>query len=173
MGKRMSQRDERSGTHLHLSNGYQKIILYFKTHIPLFLNSLHSRLVKLGPRKTRSWEKGAQGLKVFARNQDHLYNSQIGIEIWFHICRWRILLLKNQHYSVLTRINSKTIRILSKWAKQWLNVERAHEPTYISQMGIKKLFYIFKPIISLLPKSFRSRLVKLGSSMTWSWEKRA
>jgi hypothetical protein len=29
MGKRVPQCSERSGTHLHLSNGYPKIILYF------------------------------------------------------------------------------------------------------------------------------------------------
>jgi hypothetical protein len=33
-------------------------------------------------------------------------------------------------------------------------------------MGIKKLFYIFKPIIPLLPNSLHSRLVKLGPRMT-------
>jgi hypothetical protein len=33
-------------------------------------------------------------------------------------------------------------------------------------MGIKKLFYIFKPIIPLLPNSLHSRLVKLGHRMT-------
>ena len=29
MGQRMPQRYERSGAHLYVSNGYQKIILYF------------------------------------------------------------------------------------------------------------------------------------------------
>ena len=71
MGQREPKRYERSGTHLHLSNGYEKIIIIiiiFKPIIPLFLYILHSRLVKLGTKMTRSREKGAQELHVFARN---------------------------------------------------------------------------------------------------------
>ena len=142
--------------------GIKKLFFIFKPIIPLHLNSLHLGLVKLEPKMNRSREKGAQGLKVFARNQDHLYNSQIGIEIWFHISRWRIFLLKNQHYSVLTRIDSKTIRIWSKWEKECLNVTSAREPTCISQMDIKKIFYIFKLIIPLFLNSLHLGLVKLG-----------
>jgi len=67
MGQREPKRYERSGTHLHLSNGYEKIII-FKPIIPLFLYILHSRLVKLGTKMTRSREKGAQELRVFAHN---------------------------------------------------------------------------------------------------------
>ena len=122
---------------------------------------------------TRSWEKGAQELHVLSRNRDHVYNSQMGIQIWFHICKWRILLFKNHLHSGLTEINPKTIRIWSKWAIECLNVSRAREPTYISQMGIKKLFCIFKPIIPFLPNSLHSGLVKLWLGMTRSWEKRA
>jgi hypothetical protein len=96
----------------------------------------------------------------------------MGIQIWFHICNWRILVFKNHLHSRLTGINPKTIRIWSKWAKECLNFTRAREPTYISQMGIRKLFYIFKPIIPLLQNSLRSRLVKLGPILTKSWEKR-
>jgi hypothetical protein len=102
-----------------------------------------------------------------------MYNSQMGIQIWFHICKWRILLFKNHLHSGLTRINSKTIRIWSKWVKECLNVVRARENTYISQIGIKKLFCIFKPIFALFPNSLHSRLVKLGPRRTWSWEKGA
>jgi hypothetical protein len=43
----------------------------------------------------------------------------------------------------------------------------------VSQMGIKKLFYMFKPIIPLLPNSLLSRLVKLGPRMTRRLEKGA
>jgi hypothetical protein len=68
MGQREPKRYERSGTHLHLSNGYEKIIIIFKPIIPLFLYILHSRLVKLGTKMTRSREKGAQELHVFAHN---------------------------------------------------------------------------------------------------------
>ena len=80
-------------------------------------------------------------------------------------------LLKNHLHSGLTRINPKTIRIWSKWEKQYLNVTNAREPTYISQIVIKNLFYILKHILPLLPDSLRSRLVKLGSILTRSWEK--
>ena len=68
MGQREPKRYERSGTHLHLLNGYEKIIIIFKPIIPLFLYILHSRLVKLGTKMTRSREKGAQELRVFAHN---------------------------------------------------------------------------------------------------------
>jgi hypothetical protein len=151
--------------------GVKKLICIFKPIIPLLSNNLHSGLVKLGPRMTRSWEKGAQELHVIARNQALVYNSQMGIQIWFHICKWRFFLFKNHLHSGLTRINPKTIRIWSKCAKEWLNVVISREPTYISHMGIKKLCYIFKPITPLLSNSLRSRLIKLGPRMTWSWEK--
>jgi hypothetical protein len=70
MGQREPKRYERSGTHLHLSNGYEKIIIIiiFKPISPLFLYILNSRLVKLGTKMTRSREKGAQELRVFAHN---------------------------------------------------------------------------------------------------------
>jgi hypothetical protein len=118
MGQRMPQRYERSGTHLYLSNGYQKIFFIFKPIIPLPPNSLHLGLVKLGPTMTRSWEKGAQELHIFARNQEKVYKSQMGIQICFHICKWRIFLFKNHLHSGLTRINPKMIRIWSKWAQR-------------------------------------------------------
>jgi len=150
--------------------GIQKLFYILKPIIPLLPNSLHSGLVKFGPRMTRSWEKGAQELHVFSRNQDQMYNSQMGIQIWFLISIWRIVLFKNHLHSGLTIIDPKTIRIRSKWAKEWLNVTSAQEPTCISQMGIKKLSCIFKPIIPLLPHSLHSELVKLGPRMTRSWE---
>jgi hypothetical protein len=153
--------------------GIKILLCIFKPIIPLLPNSLHSGLVKLRPRMTRSWQKGAQELHVFARNQDHAYNSQMCIQICFHICKWRIFLFKNHLHSGLTRINPKTIRIWSKWAKECLNVTSAREPTCISQMCIKKLFYIFKPIIPLILNSLHSGPVKLGPKMTRSWEKGA
>jgi hypothetical protein len=95
------------------------------------------------------------------------------MQIWFHICKWRILLFKNHLHSRLTKIDPKAIQICSKWTKECLNVTSAREPTCISQMGIKKLFCIFKPIIQLLPNSLHSRRVKRWSRMTRSWEKGA
>jgi hypothetical protein len=164
----------RAREHTYISQmGMKKLFYIFKTIIPLLPNSLRSRLVKLGPRMTRSWEKRAQELHVFSRNRDHLYNSQMGIQIWFHLWKWRICLFKNHLHSGLTRVNPKTVRIWSKWAKECLNVTSAREPTCISWMGIKNLFYIFKPIIPLLLNSLHSGLVKLGPKMTRSWEKRA
>jgi hypothetical protein len=151
--------------------GIKKLFCIFKPLIPLLPNNLHSGMVKLGPRMTRSWEKGAQELHVFARNQDHVYNSQMGIQIWFHISKWRIFLFKNHLHSGLTRINTKTIRIWSKCPKECLNFARPREPTYITQMGIKKLFYIFKPTIPLLRNSLCSGMVKLRPRITQSWEK--
>jgi len=152
--------------------GIKTLFCIFKPIIPLLPNSLHSRPVKLGPRMTRRWENGAQELHVFARNEDHMYNSQIGIQILFHLWKWRILLFKNHLHLGLTRINPQMIRIWSKWAKECLNVARAREPTYISPMGIKKLFYIFKRIIPLFLNSLHLGLVKLGPRKTRSWEKR-
>ena len=128
-------------------------------------------MVRLGLTIIRSWEKGAQELYVFAHKEDHVYNSQMGIQRWFHICKWRVFLSKNHLHSGLTRINPKMIRIWSKWEKEFLDITSGWEPTCISQMGIKKLFCIFKPIIPLLPNSFRSRLDKHGPRMTRSWEK--
>jgi hypothetical protein len=144
----------------------KKLFCIFKPIIPLLPNILHSGPVKVGPRMTWSWEKGAQELHVFARYKDHVYNSQMGIQLWFHICKWGILLFKNHLHSGLTRINPKTIWIWSKWAKECLNVTSAQEPTCISQMGIKKIFYILKPIIPFLLNRFHSGLVKLGPKMT-------
>ena len=110
-----------------------KIIFYiFKPIILLLVNNLHSGLVKLGPRMTRSWEKGAHELHVFSHNRDHVYNCQMGVQIWFHILKWRIFLFKNLLHPRLNKINPKMIRIWLKWAKEWLNIARAQEPTYIS-----------------------------------------
>jgi hypothetical protein len=122
---------------------------------------------------TRSLEKRAYKLHVFSRNRDHVCNSQMGIQIWFHLWKWRICLFKNYLHSGLTKINPKTIRIWSKCSNECLKVARAREPTYISQIGNKKLFNIFKPIFPLLPNSLRLSLVKLGPKMTRSWEKGA
>jgi hypothetical protein len=61
----------------------------------------------------------------------------------------------------------------SSLSTEFLNIMRAREPTCISQMGIKKLFYIFKHIIPLLLNSLHSGLVKLGPKMTRSLEKGA
>ena len=140
MGQRSPQCYELSGTHLNFSNGYKNLFYFFKPIIPLFLNSLYSGLVKLGPRMTWSWEKGAQELHVFAHNQDHVHNSQIDIQIWFLICKRRMLLFKNHLHSGLTKIKPKTIRIWSKWAEECLNIARAQEPTYISEIVSKKYF---------------------------------
>ena len=96
----------------------------------------------------------------------------MGIQIRFHIFKWRIFIFKNHLHSRLTRTNPKTIRIWSKWVKECLNVTRTREPTCIYQIGIKKLFCIFKPIIPLLQNSLHSGLVKLGSRMTRNWEKK-
>ena len=111
---------------------------------------------------TWTWEKGAQELHVFSRNQDHMYNTQMGIKIWFHICKQKILLFKNHLHSGLSRVNRKTTRIWSKQAKDCLNVPSAREPTCISPMGIQKIFCIFKPIIKLLPNSLHSGWSNLG-----------
>ena len=108
----------------------------------------------------RSWEKGAQVLHVFTHKEDHVYKSQMGIQIWFQICKWRICLFKNHLHSRWTKINRKTIQIWLKSTKECLSVASAGEPTCMSQMVIKKLFCIFKPIIPLLPNSLHSRLVK-------------
>jgi hypothetical protein len=151
--------------------GIKNLFYIFKPIISVLPNSLRSRLVKLGPRMTRSWEKGAQKLYVFSRNRDHVYNSQIGIQIWFHLWKWRICLFENYLHSELNIINPKTIRIWSKRAKECLNVTSAPEPTCMSQMDIKKIFFIFKPIIPFLPNSLHPRLLKLGPGMTRNWEK--
>jgi hypothetical protein len=96
----------------------------------------------------------------------------MGIQIWFHICKWRTLLFEIYLHSGLTRNNTKTVRIWSKWEKECLNVMSAREPTCIFEMGIKKLFYTFRPMIPLFPNSLHLRLVKLGHRMNWwSWEK--
>jgi len=116
----------------------------------------------LGLEWTEVEKKGAQELHAFARNRDHVYNSQMGIQIWFYICKWRILLFKNHLHSRLTRIDTKTIQIWSKRGKECLNLTTSPEPTCVSQMGNKKLFCIFKPIIPLLPNSLHSELVKRG-----------
>ena len=139
MGKRMPQFTS-AQEHTCISQmGIKKLVCIFKPIIPLLPNSLHSGLVKLCPRMTRSWEKGPKN-----------YMSSLAIK---------------------TTINPKTIRIWSKWAKERLNVTSAREPTCIFQMGIKKLFGIFKPIIPLFPNSLHLRLVKLGHRMNWwSWE---
>jgi hypothetical protein len=95
----------------------------------------------------------------------------MGIQIWFHICKWIILIFKNHLHSGLTRIDPKMIRVWSKWEIECVNVTSAQEPTCISQMDIKKIFCIFKPIISLPPNSLHSGLVKLGPGMTRNWDK--
>ena len=110
---------------------------------------------------TRSWEK--RGPKN--------YTSSLAIKTTCTTLKWvskydfifaneYTFIKKNQLHSGLTRKNPKPIWIWSKWAKECLNVTSAREPTYIYQMGIQKLFCIFKPIIPLLPNSLHSRLVK-------------
>jgi hypothetical protein len=97
----------------------------------------------------------------------------MGIQIWFHLWKWRICLFKNHLHSGFTIINPKTKQIWSKCVKEYLNVTSTREPTCICPIGIKKLFYIFKPIIPLLLNSLHSELVKLGSKMIQIWEKGA
>jgi hypothetical protein len=92
----------------------EKLFYIFKPIFSLLPNNLHLRLVKLGPRLTRSWEKTAQELRGFSRNRDHVYNSQMGIEIWFHLWKWRIYLFKIHLHSRLSKIKPKTKRIWSK-----------------------------------------------------------
>ena len=140
--------------------GIKKSFYIFKPIIPLLPNSLRSKLVKLGARMTRSWEKGAQKLHIFSRNRGHVYNSQMVIQIWLQIFKWRICLFKTHLHLGLTIINPKTISVWSKWTKECLNITSAGEPTCMSQMGIQKLFCIFKCIIPLLPNSLHSTLVK-------------
>ena len=131
----------RAREHTYISQmGMKKLFYIFKTIIPLLPNSLRSRLVKLGPRMTR---RGPKNYTSSPAVGNHLYNSQVGIQIWFHLWKWRIWLFKNNLHSGLTRVNPKTVRIWSKWAKECLNVTSTREPTCISQIGIKKLFYIF------------------------------
>ena len=125
---------------------------------------------KLGLEWRSVEKKGLENYTYFARNRDHVHNSQIGIQIWFHLWKWRIYFFKNHFHSGLTRIIPKTIRIWSKRAKDCLNVTSAREPTCISQMGEKKLFFIFKPMIPLLLNSLHSGLVKLGPKMNRSRE---
>jgi hypothetical protein len=68
MGKRMPQRYEHSRTTCISQMGIKKLFYIFKPIILHFLNSLQSGQLKLGPRMTRSWEKGAQELQLFDRN---------------------------------------------------------------------------------------------------------
>ena len=98
---------------------------------------------KLGLEWREVEKKGAQELHIFARNRDHVHNSQTDIQILFHLWKWRIYFFKNHFHSGLTRIIPKTIRIWSKWAKDCLNITSAREPTCISQMGIKKIIFYF------------------------------
>jgi hypothetical protein len=131
------------------------------------------RVTIINTKTIRIWSKWAKEFLSIMSAREPTYISQMGIQIWFHICKWIILLFKNHLHLGLTRINPKTIWILSNWAKECLNVARAWEHTYISQMGMKNLFYIFKSIIPFLPNSLRSRLDKRGPRMTRSWEKGA
>ena len=171
MGQREPKRYERLGTHLHLSNGYEKIIIIiFKLVIPLLPNSLHSGRAKLGHRKNWSWEKRSPRSRRL-RSQPCVQLSN-GYPNMISYLQMKNFLFKNHLHSRFARINIKKIRIWSKWTEECLNVARAQEPTYISQMGIKKLFCIFKLIIPILPNSLHSGLVKLGHRRTRSWEKR-
>jgi hypothetical protein len=56
----------------------------------------------------------------------------MGIQKWFRLWKWSIFCFKNHLHSWLTRINPKTTRIWSKWAKNYLHVASAREPTCIS-----------------------------------------
>ena len=150
--------------------GIQKLFSIFKLVIPLLPNSLHSGLVKLGHRKNWSWEKRSPR-STRLRSQPRVQLSN-GYPNMISYLQMKNFLFKNHLHSRFARINPKKIRIWSKWTEECLNVARAQEPTYISQMGIKKLFCIFKPIIQLLPNNLRSRLDKLGPRMTRSWGKR-
>ena len=65
----------------------------FQPIIPLRSNlglECDPKLIKCGKRRTHlcSQIKTASPLA----NQDHVYNSQMGIKSWFHILKWRILL---------------------------------------------------------------------------------
>jgi len=151
----------------------KKLFCIFKPIISFRPNTLHSGRVKLGPRMTRMWEKkGPRTTRLHSQLRPcvQLSNGYPNIISYFQM---KNLFFKNHLHSGLTKINPKMIRIWSKWAKECLNVTSAREPTCISQMGIKKLFYIFKPIIPLFLNCLHSGLVKLGPRMTRSWEKGA
>jgi len=122
--------------------GMKKLFYIFK---PIFSlpNSLRSRLVKLGPRLTRSWEKTAQELHGFSRNRDHVYNSQMGIQIWFHLWKWRIYLFKNHLHSRLSRIKPKTKRIWSKKGPKNYTSPLAMRTTCTTLKGVSKYDFIF------------------------------
>ena len=146
--------------------GIQKLFFIFKLLIPLLPNSLHSGLVKLGHRKNRSLEKrGPRSTRLRSQPRVQLSN---GYPNMISYLQMKNFLFQNHLHSRFARINPKKIRSWSKWIEECPNIARAQEPTYISQMGIKKLFYIFKPIISFLPNSLRSRLDKRRTRMTRS-----
>ena len=86
------------------------------------------------------------------------------IQLWFHICKWRILLFENHLDSGLTKIDPKTIRIWSKWEKECHDVTSAREPTCISQMGIKKLFW--PEVEKKGPKNYTSPLLAIRTTCT-------
>jgi len=105
---------------------------------------------------SRSWEKTAQELHVFARNQDHMYNSQMGIPIWFYIWKRRIVCFSTHNFT-----SFKLGRRI------WPEVEKKHPKNYTSALTIKTLcttvkwvstynfifgneeFFVFQPIIPL------------------------
>jgi hypothetical protein len=128
-GKTVSQCYERSRTHVHLSNGYKNLFYICKSIISLLLHCLHSGLVEGVPRMPWCWAKELKQSK-FENEESHF--SKITF-IWG-----------------TTIIDHKMIQIWLKWDKRCLNVVSTREPMCISQMGIKKLFYIYKPLILLL-----------------------
>ena len=63
-------------------------ILLFPTHNPSLRGCSNSGL-ECDPKLRKMWPKNYTSL---ARNQDLFCNPQMGIQIWFYICKWRILL---------------------------------------------------------------------------------
>ena len=123
--------------------GNKAISNIFKPMIPFLPNNLRSRLVKLGPRMTRSWEKGAQELHIFSRNRGHVHNSQLVIQIWIQIFKWRIFFFQNSpSFGVDQNQPKNDMRLIEMDQRMPQRYERSGTHLYVSN-GYPKIILYF------------------------------
>ena len=94
----------------------------------------------LGIERTEVERKGAQEVHVFARN--HVYNSQMGIQIWFHICKWRIFFSKITFIRGLPESTLKRYEFDRNGPKNASTLRELKNPP-ISLKWVSKNYFIF------------------------------
>jgi len=102
---------------------------------------------------TRSWEKSVKELHVFSRYQYHVYNSQMGIQIWFHIWKWRICCFST-HNSTSFKFEPRICQEVEKKGFKNYTSSLAIKTTCTTPKWVSKYDFIFanEEFVSFQPK---------------------